>query len=135
MMTDKKTIIAALTLCSNGEMCIEDKWRACPYSPIGETDWYNCAAVMAADALALLKEQESGWISVKDRLPKHYDRVPVLYRFNDSTKLHKDFRWYVHGPFAGADKPHWERFEGCEDEVLYWYELPPEPPKEVDKNA
>ena len=58
-MNDREKVIAALTLCANGEPCCRQKFVDCPYSPIGKPDWYNCAAVMAADALALLNELES----------------------------------------------------------------------------
>lgn len=76
------------------------------------------------------------WISVKDRLPQHYDRVPVLIKFKDedmSDELHFNCLWYVHEPFSNGEKPHWERIGRHEYEVLYWFELP-EPPKEVNEN-
>lgn len=71
------------------------------------------------------------WISVKDRLPQHYDRVPVLIKFKDedtSDELHFNCLWYVHEPFSNNEKPHWERIGRREYEVRYWFELP-EPPK------
>lgn len=52
-MPDREKVISALMLCANCESC-----RICPYSPIGKPPEYNCGAAMAADALALLLEQE-----------------------------------------------------------------------------
>lgn len=79
-----------------------------------------------------------GWISVKDRMPEHVDRVPVLYRFTDlelqDGKLHTAMLWYVREPFCNDEPPHWERIGRYEYEVLYWFELP-EPPEEVSRNA
>lgn len=74
-----------------------------------------------------------GWISVKDRTPKHYDRVPVLIKYKGedaSDELHFSCLWYVHEPFSNGEKPHWERIGRIDYEVLYWFELP-EPPKEA----
>lgn len=34
-----------------------------------------------------VKKTANGWISVKDRLPTHYDRVPVLTRFRGSNNF------------------------------------------------
>ena len=72
-----------------------------------------------------------GWISVNERLPQHYDRVPVLIKFKDedaSDELHCNYLWYVHEPFSNGEKPHWEKIGRREYEVRYWFELP-EPPK------
>ena len=86
----------------------------------------------AARLVAMEAPTIGGWISVKDRLPKHIDRIPVLYRFkneNMQVGLHISMLCYVRGPFCCDEPPHWERIGNIEYEVLYWFELP-EPPKE-----
>jgi len=86
----------------------------------------------AARLVAMEAPIIGGWISVKDRLPTHNDRVPVLYRFkadNMRDGLYVSMLWYVREPFCGDEPPHWERIGNIEYEVLYWFELP-EPPKE-----
>ncbi len=57
-MPDREKLMEALKLCANGEPCMGKKYRACPYSPIGKPEYYNCGAAMAAGILALLREQE-----------------------------------------------------------------------------
>ena len=99
-------------------------------------DWYTedgePNGVICTVGCLLRKEPTvGGWISVKDRLPEHMDRVPVLYRFTDSElqdgKLHTAMLWYVREPFCGDEPPHWERVGRYEYEVLYWFELPGAP--------
>ena len=90
-------------------------------------DNMNEACVRAVDYAPTV----GGWISVKERMPEHVDRVPVLYRFTDSElqdgKLHTAMLWYVIEPFCGDEPPHWERVGRYEYEVLYWFELPGAP--------
>jgi hypothetical protein len=57
-MLDRGKVIKGLTLCANGEPCYKEKFRSCPYTPIGKPPGYNCGAAMAADALALIRETE-----------------------------------------------------------------------------
>ncbi len=76
-MPDIEKLMEALTLCANGKPCMGEKYRTCPYSPIGKPEYYNCGAVMAADALALLKEQEP-----EPAVPYNYlDAIGVVYGF------------------------------------------------------
>lgn len=70
-MADREKIMEALTLCANGEPCTGEKYRTCPYSPIGKPEYYNCGAAMAADALALLREQEPRVMTLEE--VKAYD--------------------------------------------------------------
>ena len=120
-MPDREKVIAALTLCANGEPCYKDKYKNCLYSPIGKADGYNCGGAMAADALALLREQEPvkpRWIDVTDKLPEV--GVICLVAFADEgmtfSSLDKSGKWYV---VNGLPQPD------------YWMPLPEAPSKEV----
>lgn len=125
MAIDREKVMAALTLCANGEACILDKYRNCPYSPIGQSDWYNCAAVLAADTLAMLKEQ--GWISVKDRLPESNEAVLIAVYDNGGKYEYQAIAVrYPCGDWDSTD----EYFNQGDGEVKYWMPLP-EPPEEV----
>ena len=57
-MADREKVLKALAMCANDEPCYKQKFRDCPYSPIGKPSGYNCAGAMARDALELLKAQE-----------------------------------------------------------------------------
>lgn len=61
-MPNREKVIKGLECCTNGEVCISD----CPYfKEMSMTDG-RCITVLQADALALLKEQET---REKNRLP------------------------------------------------------------------
>ena len=58
-MTDRERLLQGLRLCADGRPCYKDKFRECPYTPIGQMPDYNCAAAMARDALGVLEGQET----------------------------------------------------------------------------
>jgi len=105
-MIDTEKVVMALTLCANGEPCMGEKYRTCPYSPIGKPEYYNCGAGMAAGALALLKEQESEWLEDSDP-GQEYGTTWACRKCGHS--IHKPFVWnpydsgYKYCPHCGAE--------------------------------
>ena len=84
-MTDRERLLQGLRLCADGRPCYKDKFRDCPYTPIGQMPDYNCAAAMARDALAVLQEQHMGaWIY--DR-PGHYRCSACGAQWGQSARL------------------------------------------------
>ena len=59
-MPDRKRTIHGLESCSTRGNCRE---RGCPYF-----EDENCTTSLSADALALLREQETTWIREEDRV-------------------------------------------------------------------
>lgn len=63
-MTERENVIYSIERC----IChVPDACRDCAYD--AGHPYNECVEMMLRDALELLKAQESGWISVKDRLP------------------------------------------------------------------
>ena len=68
----------------------------------------------------------SEWISVKDRLPEHDEKVIAYYGFGDcNLRFVSTLDYYAHDP-----NPHWQH-ESTGLIVTHWMPLP-EPPKEVE---
>lgn len=104
------------------------------------------------DALAYIEEvktvlkqakaQESGWISVKDRLPEGKTN-PVTLDFNEvicfcdfgGDPKRTDVRTYKFGTMFGDTRPHfWHGPQIMDGVVTHWQYLP-EPPKEEQDAA
>jgi len=65
-MPDREKVIRGLEHCSDRRKDGIEHCAGCSYG-----EWpISCRGEVMEDALALLKAQESGWISVKDRLPE-----------------------------------------------------------------
>jgi hypothetical protein len=64
------------------------------------------------------------WISVKDRLPEHDERVLACYSFNTSMQFIQVLDYYATDPV-----PHFQHELGTDGmKVTHWMPLP-EPPK------
>ena len=129
-MNDREKVIRAIEYCLAG--CSEK----CPYYDgeycyLAPDDIENKA--LLRDALELLKSQEPGWISVKDRLPDEpgwYMVYAPTYRGGSSTSRENHdgimfAKWS--GKNWSVERCYYNR-PGC---VEKWMPLPlPEPPKE-----
>lgn len=122
----REKVMKGLSICSGDDPDCQN----CPY--YGEYgDGFGCETIMQRDALSLLKAQEPGWISVKDRLPENVANRVIVWV--------KDAEIYGHIGFG-----HYEKYKGQEiwfnlinneafeirgQTVTHWLQLP-EPPKE-----
>lgn len=113
-MPDREKVFRGLSACAEGgaACCKTD----CPYYDDHE---YLCFTLIARDALELLKGQEptvSGWVSVKDRMPKQN---------GDYLAYTRDGIVWPYFFMAGV----WEDALGnSTDTVTHWMPLP-EPPE------
>ena len=104
------------------EDCIKS---GCPYA---ETD---CELAIMKDALDLLRAQEPGWVSVKDRLPENEEMVVCYtpcdgYMFIGFHRTHVSANynwsaWYIITAMRSTKK--------ITKKVTHWMPLP-KPPKE-----
>ena len=124
-MADREKVIMGLELCKqDGYYCYD---KQCPY----EMDFPKCVQSLLSDALELLKAQETGWISVKDRLPKtdkeYYSRKTYIVSTVHGYVLAME---YVNKPIRGKMVERWEWNGRISPwEVTYWMPMP-EPLKE-----
>lgn len=120
-MADREKVIKGLECCRRG-FCF-----SCPYND-GVDENVECKQRWADDALSLLKAQENGWISVKDRLPNSNRFVLVC---NDdghmmiAQYIEETAQWQY--KYINYDVDVWDDEE--QGPVCYWAYLP-EPPKE-----
>ena len=127
-MTDREKVIRGLECCAHGVA----KCHICPYDPRNHALPVDCMTDLAKDTLELLKAQEPGWISVKDRLP--CDGLFVLVCNDDGHMMIAKYeselvRWEY--KYTNYDHDVWDDDE--QGPVCWWMPLP-EPPKE-ESNA
>lgn len=120
-MVELEKVIKGLECCRRA-FCF-----SCQYND-GVDENTECMQKLADNALTLLKAQEPGWISVKDRLPDDGKFVLVC---NDDGKMmiakyeSEVVRWEY--KYTNYDWDVWDDDE--QGPVCYWTYLP-EPPKE-----
>lgn len=138
-MPDREKVIRGL------EHCKTEDCSGCPYedtsAPIGKfgtDELVACQPVLFDDALSMLKAQEPGWISVKDRLPEmtgvnvlvvaetaeaSVKTVFTAFLGDGDGKWYTSDRGFMKSPSTGDNSIHsvWE--------ITHWM-LMPEPPKE-----
>lgn len=122
-MADREKVIYSIERCT----ChVPDACRDCAYD--AGHPYNECVELMLKDALSLLKAQEQGWISVKDRLPDSNRFVLVC---NDdghmmiAQYIEETAQWQY--KYINYDVDIWDDEE--QGPVCYWAYLP-EPPKE-----
>jgi len=129
-MADREKVIKGLECCRRG-FCF-----SCPYND-GVDENVECKQRWADDALSLLKAQEPGWISVKDRLPELNKEVMVYavgkiegFTGRHAYALCDRFVQHVFPSSPGHERwsTPWEYFH-TDYEITHWMPLP-EPPKE-----
>lgn len=123
-MPDREKVIKGLAYCDSG--CGYD----CPYW--SDFDVLNCVRIMRKEALALLREQDHGWISVKDRTPDEKGWYMVYapgYSGGSSSGLasHNGIMFSKWSGKTWSIETGYHQRPGC---VKYWMPLP-EPPEEV----
>lgn len=64
------------------------------------------------------------WISVKDKLPDNEERVAVLYRYKNKSRLTK---WNAE---YDIENKRWKTYHLDDCTIEYWMPLP-EPPKDI----
>ena len=98
----------------------------------------NYAAQLAGlgygpDGMALVKNDATGWISVKDRLPEDQQTVLAVKQLKDGrremclARCLLEFEHYDVATGAKVKSPYWVC--GGNNNIIYWMPLP-EPPKE-----
>ena len=124
-MTKREKVIKGIEHCIGDHKI--DNCVDCPYD--GE-----CAVRLYAleeDTIALLREQNGDWISVKERLPELGVSVlvafKVKYRFGSTTAV--ETAMLQNFGFCGGGYDNFRTAEICETEVTHWMPLP-KPPKE-----
>lgn len=65
---------------------------------------------------------KGGWVSVKDRLPEELVEVPIIDKYGA-----EEYASYYKGV------PKWEDSEGYTHDAIYWYDLPPPPSEDAEK--
>lgn len=113
-MADREKVIKGLECCAIGLYCPDED---CPYEEAREEKDENCIAMLARDALELLKEKEPGWISVKDQMPDKLDQYLVVNDGKIGVAIYHDGLWIMPTRFQN---------------ITHWMPLP-EPPKEVSE--
>lgn len=124
-MADREKVIKGLECCAIGLYCPDED---CPYEEAREAKDENCIAMLARDALELLKAQEPGWIRAEYRLPE--DNSFVLVCNDDGHMMIAQYiaetmEWQY--KYTNYDVDLWDNEE--QGPVLWWMPLP-EPPKE-----
>ena len=120
-MTDREKVIKGLECCVYNDGL--GNCKVCPYEGLTT----GCDD-LRRDALSLLKAQEPGWISVKDRLPPMYHMVLITGKNSAGGSF-----GVIKGSHDG-DKGQWYRddigqyVDSRGDTVTHWMPLP-EPPK------
>ena len=132
-MVDREKVMKGLRCLSNPYIQDMDErdCENCKY------DNACCFLDVTADAISLLKAQEPGWISVKDRLPEGKTN-PVTLDFNEvicfcdfgGAPKRTDVRTYKFGQRLGDTIPHFWHGPQIMDDVVTHYQYLPEPPKE-----
>ena len=80
------------------------------------------------DAIALLKEQEPGWISVDDRLPENQDTVLIVKQLKSGIRqiglgyCIKEHPRHDYQTGEDVVEPYWVC--GGNNNIIYWQELP-----------
>lgn len=115
-MPDRNKVIGELEYCRHNPKC-----NACDRCQYGGRSIMTCESLVD-DAIALLKEQEHGWISVYDQLPETGTVVLALGKRTSSTGVFQGTSRYER-PDLWWWKGHIIR------ETTHWMHLP-EPPKE-----
>jgi len=122
-MNDLEKVIYSIERC----IChVPDACRDCAYD--AGHPYNECVEMMLKDAISMLKAQEPGWISVKDRLPDSNRFVLVC---NDdghmmiAQYIEETAQWQY--KYINYDVDVWDDEE--QGPVCYWAYLP-EPPKE-----
>jgi hypothetical protein len=108
----------------------------CPYNN-DDNDTYDCTQALSEDALDLLKEQDSGWISVNDRLPELNQDVLVYavgkidgFIEKHAIEICNRFIQRIFPSSPGQEM--WSspyQYFHTDYEITHWMPLP-EPPKE-----
>ena len=94
-MNDIDKVIKGLECCSK---CSGDYCRKCPYTDENEGSAPVCTVHLAADALALLKEQ--GTVEPKKTAYQRVDHT-IAYRYRCGTCDMNIFSSYKYCPFCG----------------------------------
>lgn len=114
-MTEREKVIKGLACCGI------DECDSCPYfRSCDEDDLGTCRATLHRDALSLLKAQEPGWISVKDRMPEKSGRY-LVYAKEGERETHRTIAPFQKAFHLSGRRAYWK--------VTHWMPLP-EPPKE-----
>lgn len=142
-MADREKVIKGLECCVLRDPDDKHQCDDCPYRhPDGVITNSPCANGLMGNALSLLKAQEPGWISVKERLPEragkylvvsktvlagllpHVKTALFLNNLRDNPQFEYDGEPNESGFYNGDGEGDWvERY------VTHWMPLP-EPPKE-----
>ena len=119
-MAELEKVIKGLECCILRDPDDKPRCKECPYEG-------NCINRLKADILSLLKAQEPGWISVKDRLPERSGYY-LCYKPNavvDGLKIDVH-RWRsIDGDWAGSEVG--SRIIG----LTHWLPLPDQPKEET----
>jgi hypothetical protein len=116
-MAELEKVIKGLELCLQGDSNFCE--LSCPY-------YHQCGAfyenneALLKDALSLLKAQEPGWVSVKDRLPEKSGRY-LVYAKEGERETHRTIAPFHKAFHLSGRMAYWK--------VTHWMPLP-EPPKE-----
>lgn len=139
-MVDREKVINGLRCLSNPYIQDMDErdCENCKY------DNASCFLDVTADALSLLKAQEPGWISVKERLPDEHDSIfagrAQLSKYlwskeSDNVNVYVEFPDGTGRVTEGRlqDGKWWTRISPVLNPVVTHWKPLPEPPKEEIK--
>jgi len=87
-MADLGEVLNALVNCTAHPKCRDCGWKECEY----EHETVEIPLTLAKDALSLLKAQEPGWISVKDRMPDENVAVNIVWVNTDPESYYEDIK-------------------------------------------
>lgn len=110
----REEIVKALRCCNSNGGC-----RGCPLEMVDLTQGACVDKALFAAADMLEQDAKTGWISVKDRLPKDGTPVIVLCRHASHPG-----EWYLATEFTTQKSHMWH-----DGTARYWFPFP-KPPKE-----
>ena len=128
-MAELEKVIRALENCTAHPKCRDCGWKECEY----EHETVEIPLTLAKDAHDLLKAQDAGWISVKERLPEDDRTVLAVKQLKDGrrdmclARCIPDWEYYDAAAQITRKKPYWVC--GGNNNIIYWMPLP-EMPKE-----